>query len=169
MIYEVAIGGKVYCVDLIRDGGGHGDGWTCKLNGREVPLNVAPTQEGILSILIEGKSFEVRQEVTAAENNIVLGNQRFAAVVKDPRSLQSRRSADAGGEGPRKITAPMPGKVVRIMAAVGAEVEAGQAVIVIEAMKMQNELKSPRKGMLKKLSVAEGAAVEAGQSLAEIE
>ena len=52
---------------------------------------------------------------------------------------------------------------------VGSEVEAGQAVIVIEAMKMQNELKSPRKGILKKLSVAEGAAVEAGQVLAEVE
>jgi biotin carboxyl carrier protein len=63
----------------------------------------------------------------------------------------------------------MPGKVVRITAMVGSEVEAGQAVIVIEAMKMQNELKSPRKGILKKLSVAEGAAVEAGQVLAEVE
>jgi len=165
MIYEVGIGEKIYHVDLIREG----EGWSCKLDGRPVPINVVATQAGILSILIDGKSFEVKHEVTTAENNIVLGNQRFAALVRDPRSLQSRRATDAGGQGPRKITAPMPGKVVRIMAVVGAEVEAGQAVIVIEAMKMQNELKSPKKGIVKKLSVAEGAAVEAGQALAEVE
>ena len=165
MIYEVSVGEKVYRVDLVRES----EGWACKLDGRPVAINVAPTQEGTLSILLNGKSYEIKREVTAAENNIVIGSQRFPTVVRDPRSLSSRRTADAGGQGPKKITAPMPGKVVRITAVVGSEVEAGQAVIVIEAMKMQNELKSPRKGILKKLSVAEGAAVEAGQVLAEVE
>ena len=99
----------------------------------------------------------------------MIGSQRFSTAVRDPRSLRSRRTTETGGRGPKKITAPMPGKVVRITAMVGSEVEAGQAVIVIEAMKMQNELKSPRKGIIKKLSVAEGAAVEAGQVLAEVE
>ena len=165
MIYEVSIGEKVFRVDLVREG----EGWACKLDGRPVPINVAPAQEGTLSILLNGKSYEVKQEITATESNVVIGSQRFSTVVRDPRSLRSRRTTDAGGQGPRKITAPMPGKVVRITAMVGSEVEAGQAVIVIEAMKMQNELKSPRKGILKKLSVAEGAAVEAGQVLAEVE
>jgi biotin carboxyl carrier protein len=63
----------------------------------------------------------------------------------------------------------MPGKVVRIVAPVGTEVEAGQSVLVIEAMKMQNELKSPKKGIVRKLNVSEGAAVEAGQALAEVD
>jgi biotin carboxyl carrier protein len=165
MIYEVGIAGKTFRVDLVRNG----DSWICKLDGQEVPLNVAATQAGTLSLLIEGKSYEAKQEVTSAESNVVIDNQRFAAVVKDPRSLQSRKATDSGSHGPQKLKAPMPGKVVRIMVAVGDEVEAGQAVIVIEAMKMQNELKSPKKGLLKKLSVAEGAAVEAGQVLAEVE
>jgi biotin carboxyl carrier protein len=165
MIYEVSIGAKVYRVDLARNG----EGWTCTLNGRQMPINVITIQGGTLSILLDGKSYEVKQEVTTAENNIVLGNQRFATLVRDPRSLQSRRITDAVGQGPRKITAPMPGKVVRIMAAPGAEVEAGQAVIVIEAMKMQNELKAPKSGVVKKINVAEGAAVDAGQALAEVE
>jgi biotin carboxyl carrier protein len=63
----------------------------------------------------------------------------------------------------------MPGKVVRILAPPGTEVEAGQPVLVIEAMKMQNVLKSPKKGKVKRLAVGEGAAVEAGQVLAEVE
>jgi biotin carboxyl carrier protein len=63
----------------------------------------------------------------------------------------------------------MPGKVVRVLASIGDALEAGQPVLVIEAMKMQNELKSPKRGMLKKLNVTAGAAVEAGQALAEVE
>jgi pyruvate carboxylase subunit B len=68
-----------------------------------------------------------------------------------------------------KIKAPMPGKVVRVLAGVGTPVEAGQSVLVIEAMKMQNELKAPKTGVVKKINVAEGAAVDAGQALAEVE
>jgi biotin carboxyl carrier protein len=63
----------------------------------------------------------------------------------------------------------MPGKVVRIVAPPGTDVEAGQPVLVIEAMKMQNELKAPKKGKVKRIVVSEGAAVEAGQTLAEVE
>jgi len=94
---------------------------------------------------------------------------RFRASVRDPRSLRSRRRVGDSAEGIKRISAPMPGKVVRILAPVGTEVEAGQPVLVIEAMKMQNELKSPKRGRVKKINVAEGAAVEAGQALAEIE
>jgi pyruvate carboxylase subunit B len=68
-----------------------------------------------------------------------------------------------------KIKAAMPGKVVRVLAGVGTQVEAGQSVLVIEAMKMQNELKAPKTGVVKKINVAEGAAVDAGQALAEVE
>jgi biotin carboxyl carrier protein len=63
----------------------------------------------------------------------------------------------------------MPGKIVRILAPAGTAVEAGQGVLVIEAMKMQNEMKSPKKGTIKRLTVKEGAPVEAGQVLAEVE
>jgi pyruvate carboxylase subunit B len=68
-----------------------------------------------------------------------------------------------------KIKAPMPGKVVRILAPAGTQVENGQSVLVIEAMKMQNELKAPKSGVVKKINVEEGAAVDAGQALAEVE
>jgi biotin carboxyl carrier protein len=165
VIYEVAIAGKTRKVELTRSG----SGWQCKLDGRELLLDVVATQDGVLSLLLSGKSYEVKQESAAGETNIVVGSLRFSASVRDPRSLRSRRAAASGGEGPRKISAPMPGKVVRILAPVGAAVEAGQGMVVIEAMKMQNELKSPKKGTVKKLNVSEGAAVEAGQTLAEVE
>lgn len=165
MIYDVSIAGKIHRVELLREG----QGWYCKLDGRELPLDVVSTQNGLLSILVNGKSYEVRQESIASETNIVVGGERFGAVVRDPRSLRSRRSSGAGEEGIKKITAPMPGKVIRIIAPAGTQVEAGQGVLVIEAMKMQNEMKSPKKGTVKKIKAAEGEAVEAGQVLAEIE
>lgn len=165
MIYEVTVADKTHRIELQREGAG----WRCKFDGQEMRVDAVATQGGVLSLLIDGKSYEVKLENTGAETNIVLGRQRFPVQVRDPRSLRSRRTAAADGAGPRKITAPMPGKVVRILATVGTEVEAGQGVVVIEAMKMQNELKSPKKGTVSKLNVKEGAAVEAGQSLAEVE
>lgn len=165
MIYEVTIGGKTRKVELERAG----SNWRCKLDGREFPLDVILVQNDVLSILLDGRSYEVKQEISPTQSNIVVGSERFEAAARDPRSLSSRRRAGAGEEGLRKVIAPMPGKVVRILAPAGTQVEAGQSVIVIEAMKMQNEMKSPKKGTVKKINVIEGAPVEAGQVLAEVE
>jgi biotin carboxyl carrier protein len=123
----------------------------------------------MLSLLLQGKSYEVKQETVGAESNVIVGQERFSVSVRDPRSFRSRRRSGASEQGVMKIKAPMPGKVVRILAPAGSQVEIGQSVVVIEAMKMQNELKAPKTGVVKKISVAEGAAVEAGQALAEVE
>ena len=165
MIYEVTITGTTHKVELFRVE----SGWRCKLDGNELPLDVTSIQSGVLSILVNGKSYEVKQETTATETNIVIGRERFGAVVRDPRSFRSRKGTGAAEEGVKKLTAPMPGKVVRILAPLGSAVEAGQGILVIEAMKMQNEMKSPKKGTVKRIATTEGAAVEAGQVLAEVE
>jgi len=165
MIYEVKVADRVHRVELEKIE----SGWHCKVDGQETPLDAVSTQDGVLSLLLDGKSYEIKQENTGTDFNIVVGGLRFPTQIRDPRSLRSRRGADSGTEGVKKIVAPMPGKVVRILAQPGTAVEHGQGVIVIEAMKMQNELKSPKKGIVKKLTVHEGAAVEAGQSLAEVE
>lgn len=165
MIYNVKVGEKEYRVELSHSI----SGWQCKVDGREFPLDVVPLSAGALSMLVDGKSYEVHRESGTDETSIVVGRERFNVQVRDPRSLRSRGERDGGAHGPRKITAPMPGKVVRIIAPVGTEVEPGQAVLVIEAMKMQNELKAPKKGRVRSMNVAEGAAVEAGQTLAEVE
>jgi len=165
MIYEVTIAEKTYRVELTRNG----DQWKCLLGDHEWPLDVVSVQDGVLSLLVDGKSYEVKQETVGTEAGVVVGHERFSVLVQDPRSFRSRRRAGVSEQGIKKLTAPMPGKVVRILAGIGDTVEAGQSVIVIEAMKMQNELKAPKNGVVKKINVAEGAAVEAGQSLAEVE
>ncbi|MGC2696779.1 MAG: biotin/lipoyl-containing protein [Candidatus Angelobacter sp.] len=165
MIYEVTIANKIHRVELHRSG----VGWQCRLDGRELLLDVISAQNGVLSLLLDGKSYEIKQESDGTDTDIVVGHQRFNASVRDPRSFRSRAQTGAAEQGVKKIRAPMPGKVVRLLATAGSTVEAGQSVIVIEAMKMQNELKAPKSGMVKKINVKEGAAVEAGQTLAEVE
>ena len=98
-----------------------------------------------------------------------MGDQPYTAEVRDPRSLRGRKLRADHGKGVRRLVAPMPGKVVRFLVGENAPVEAGQGVVVVEAMKMQNEIKSPKKGIVVKLAVAEGAAVNAGDVLAIVE
>ncbi|HLY99429.1 MAG TPA: biotin/lipoyl-containing protein, partial [Candidatus Angelobacter sp.] len=141
----------------------------CKVDGHSMPANTVMTRHGVLSLILDGRSYQIMQETSASETTIIIGQERFSAALRDPRSLRSHRGAGSGSKGPQKIIAPMPGKVIRILASAGDEVQAGQGLVIIEAMKMQNELKSPRQGKVKKILIEEGALTEPGQIVAEIE
>ena len=95
--------------------------------------------------------------------------RRLPVWLIDPKRLRGARAGAGPEAGRAQITAPMPGKVVRVLVEQGQEVEAGQPVVVVEAMKMQNELKSPKAGTVVALRAATGATVNAGDILAEIE
>ena len=128
------------------------------------------TARDVLSIIHNGISFEAKREYSLlGETHIIIGSERFLAEVRDPRSLRSRRAAAGPEAGPAKILAPMPGKVVRVIAAEGDEVEAGQGLVVVEAMKMQNEIKATKKGKVTKIAVTEASAVNAGDLLVIVE
>ncbi len=105
-----------------------------------------------MSVLVGGNAYEIKRERSLqGELHMVIGSARYAVDVQDPRSLRTRRAAGGAEAGPQKVTAPMPGKIVRIMVAEGDEVKAGQGIIVMEAMKMQNEMKSPKDGRVQKI------------------
>lgn len=164
MIYDVSIDGKSYRLELNRADGR----WTCRLDGQEVELDAVLARPDVLSLRIGNKAYEVKCERVSGDLHLWVGSARFGAEVRDPRSLRSRSHA-ADDRGPKKLTAPMPGKVVRILAAEGSSVEAGAGVLVVEAMKMQNEVKSPKQGIVQKIMVEEGAAVNSGDVLAVVE
>ncbi|HEX9456960.1 MAG TPA: acetyl-CoA carboxylase biotin carboxyl carrier protein subunit, partial [Candidatus Acidoferrum sp.] len=96
------------------------------------------------------------------------GTQEFSAEVLDPRAWRGRRHGVLEAEGRQQILSPMPGKVVRVLVKPGETVEAGQGLLVIEAMKMQNEIRSPKSGIIERLLAAEGQAVNAGEVLAVV-
>jgi biotin carboxyl carrier protein len=167
MIYNVNIGGVTYRLDLDLD---RATGrWRCLVDGLEVGMDAVLVQPDVLSILIDGRAHQIRRERRATDLHIWVGDQPHAAEVSDPRSLRGRQVRADGNEGPRPLLAPMPGKVVRFLVGENSPVEAGQGVVVVEAMKMQNEIKSPKKGTVLKLAVSEGAAVIAGDVLAIVE
>ena len=122
----------------------------------------------VLSIRLGNQAYEVKCENVGGEMHLWVGSARFAAEVRDPRSLRGRTRA-VDDTGPKKLTAPMPGKIVSVLVSVGDEVTAGAGVMVVEAMKMQNEIKSPKKGTIQKILVSAGAAVNAGDVLAIVE
>ena len=164
MTYDIAIDGKNYRLDLNRQEGG----WSCRLDGREVEVDAVLARPDVLSLRIGNQAYEVKCERVGGDLHIWVGSVRFAAEVRDPRSLRGRvRAVD--DHGPKKLTAPMPGKIVRVLVSQGDEVETGAGVLVVEAMKMQNEIKSPKKGTIQKILVREGAAVNAGDVLAIVE
>jgi len=98
---------------------------------------------------------------------IVIDGYRFEMEVRDPRRW-SRKDAARGADGLETVAAPMPGKIVRVLVAPGDEVEAGQGLLVVEAMKMQNEMKASRAGRILSVTVKAGATVAAGEVLATI-
>jgi biotin carboxyl carrier protein len=164
MTYDVTINGRSYRLELIRED----NGWSCRVDGRAVEVDAVEVRPDVLSLRIANLAYEVKCERVAGELYLWVGSERFAVQIRDPRSLRGRSRA-TDDQGPKKLTAPMPGKVVRILVAQGVEVEAGTGVLVVEAMKMQNEIKSPKKGTIQKIMVVEGAAVNSGDVLAIVE
>lgn len=128
-------------------------------------FSVEQVDASTYSVLIEGRSYRAQ---VSAEGEIIVNGRTFRVDVQDPRKLRGRGSADSAG-GRKTVTAPMPGRVVRILVEKGQEVEAGQGLIVVEAMKMQNEMKSPKAGKVLEIRTTSGAAVSAGEALLVIE
>jgi biotin carboxyl carrier protein len=140
-----------------------------QLDGKAVEADAVQINANTISILLNGQSFEVHV-APALDGKLKLqtGPHEFTAEVVDPRAWSGRKHNVLEAEGRQQITAQMPGKVIRILVKAGDAVEAGQGVVVIEAMKMQNELKSPKKGVVERVVVKEGQNVSAGEILCSV-
>ena len=165
MIYEITVDGKPHRLELERVE----NVWKCRLDERELLVDAVLARPDVLSLLIEGQSYEIKREQTATDLHLWVGSTRFAVELRDPRSLRSRRDGAGDASGPKQLVCPMPGKVVRVLVAEKSEVEVGQGIVVVEAMKMQNEIKSPKKGVVQKILAVPGANVNAGDVLAIVE
>ena len=143
---------------------------TCayELDGLEGRADIREIGPGVYSILLGARSFEVKIEYGEDGYSAVVGGRRYQIAVRDPRRL-SRGGAGLADAGPLKLTAPMPGRVVRVMVEEGQTVASGQGLVVVEAMKMQNEIKSPKAGVVKAVHIKQGGSVSAGQALLVVE
>jgi biotin carboxyl carrier protein len=165
MLYDITIDGKNYRLELERADGR----WRCRLDDQEIQMDAVLARRDVLSILVRGKAYEIKRERASSDMHLWVGSARYAVELRDPRSLRSRRAGIGDDKGPRELIASMPGKVVRVLLRENTSVEAGQGVLVVEAMKMQNEIKSPKKGIVQRIVAGEGVAVNAGDVLAIVE
>lgn len=168
MMVQLEVNGELRRVELVPD----------ELPGRfravldgekETEIQAHLLRPGVLSLHIAGKAYRCVLEEGPEGTVIHFAGARIPYRIDDPRSLKSRRSRAGGQEGPKAVTAPMPGRVIRVLVNKGDEVQAHQGIVVIEAMKMQNELKSPKAGRVIELRVQPGGTVAAGEVLAVVD
>jgi biotin carboxyl carrier protein len=159
-------GKKKHVVEL----NSRGDGYQVSLDGAPVDAHVVRLSPTSVSVILGGHSFEINVW-RAMDGTIKLqcGPQEYSAEVIDPQAWRGRKHGTLEVEGRAEILAPMPGKVVRMLVSAGDAVEAGQGLLVVEAMKMQNEIRSPKTGRVERVLVQEGQNVNAGEVLAWID
>src|ERR1700752_628255 len=143
-----------------------------ELDGRTYELELGQRHDRQLVMIFDGAVFYCRidGEITSgAPLDVSVGTTQHRLVLIDPKRLRSAAVAGAHAGGAARILAPMPGKIVRVMVEPGAQVEAGAGVVVVEAMKMQNEMKSPKAGVVASVNVEVGGTVNGGDGLVVIE
>ncbi|MEO8596792.1 MAG: biotin/lipoyl-containing protein [Candidatus Solibacter sp.] len=161
----LTIDGRSESIDLISPAPG------CRFQlGDAAPreANVKVAEPGVYTILLDGRSYDVFVEDAPSGMVVSVEGHRFEIEARDPRRW-SRKAAAAGMGAVQSIVSPMPGKVIRVLAAPGDQVAAGQDIVIVEAMKMQNELKAARAGKVLTVPAREGHTVSAGELLATLE
>ena len=170
MTFEIEIGGRTRTVAIEKAAAGT---YRVALDGR--PHDVDAARVGVYGLSLldrqSGGSCEVQVTPTSVPGEllITLGGRVVTASVNGRRTGRARADSGAGAHGEQAILAPMPGRVVRVLVSRGDEVAVRQPVVVVEAMKMENELRSPKAGRVKDVSVAPGTSVETGRILVVIE
>jgi biotin carboxyl carrier protein len=162
MKLHAELNNEKYDLEIKRDG----EKVFAKVNDRAYELAASEVEPNVYLLKYNNRIFQIY----VAPNGIVnLGNHQLEISMTDPKRLHSLKAAGAKSEGISEIRTAMPGKLVRILVEVGAEIKQGDGVLVVEAMKMQNEMKSPKDGIIKEIRFEEGATVNAGEVLAIIE
>jgi biotin carboxyl carrier protein len=139
-----------------------------QVDGRAYTLEAKTVEPGVYWFNWNNRSVELSVIPAGDEYTVSVDGLRYPAEILDTRTAL-RKAAQQGQDGVVELRAPMPGKIVKILLQPGAEVTANQGVLVMEAMKMQNDVKSPKSGIVKRIAVQENAAVNAGDLLAVVE
>ena len=164
MIYHVTIGERTLVVEV--------EGGRVTVDGDPVEADLGRVGDGpVRSLLVDGASYRVAASASGGGVwDLHLGGRRVRAAVVDERTRAIRAMTGNGAAalGPRPVLAPMPGLVVRVEVAEGDTVRAGQGVVIVEAMKMENELRAEASGVVRRVHVREGEAVEKDQVLIEL-
>src|SRR4051812_34181057 len=141
---------------------------TANVDGRSYDLELIRADEHGILLLDQGRVYDCRvdgQLRSGANVNVTIGARCYPVTLVDPKRLRGAVASGAHGDGAARVLAPMPGKVVRVLIEAGQQVEAGDGIVIVEAMKMQNEMKSPKAGVIASINVEVGVTVNGGDLL----
>ena len=165
MIYDAVVGGRSLRVEV--RGGAKEGRYIAVLSGREIEVDVRESGPHAMSLLVGSRSHEIALERVEGGYRVAIdGDVLDVSLLEAARGTAAPRRASGATA---RVQAPMPGKIVRVLADPGDEVAAGQGLVVMEAMKMENEIRAPRAGRVKEAPVREGQAVETGALLVLLE
>jgi biotin carboxyl carrier protein len=163
MIYEVTVGERSRAIEVTVQG----EGFSVRIDGADaVYVDVRKPTPHVLSVLCGGLSYEVGLKRNKEAWDVDIYGTTHEVHAVDPRRKALRL---AGGSEQGLLKTAMPGRVIRLLVEPGQEVSKGDPIIVVEAMKMENEMKAPSDGVIVKIHVEEGEAVEAGSPLILVE
>ena len=162
MTYDVEVRGHKHTLSVEHR---HGSSEQFLLDGRPCVADARFLSPRVLSLLIDGRSYRVVFDPRLGAEAVVVGEHRMPFTIADPRSLRSQKRTSPSESGALSITAPMPGLILKLLVTVGDVVKTDQPLVVMEAMKMQNELKASRSGRVTRVLVKAGATVQAGKLL----
>lgn len=168
MKLQAEVDGSEYSVEITRDG----DKIFARVDGRQYELEASEPEPNVYLLKHDGKIFEIfalPDPAAGSHINVQAGNTELPVTIIDPKRLRGSVGADENESGRAEIKTAMPGKVVRILVTENDSIQKGDGIIVVEAMKMQNEMKSPKDGVVTTIKVSEGDTVGAGDVLVVIE
>jgi biotin carboxyl carrier protein len=140
------------------------------VGGATREAQVSEPEPGLFTVIINDRVYRCAlEESPGGAVEVIVNGKRIPVAARDKKHLRGQAGAGASASGQIKLVSPMPGKVVRALLKAGDEVAAHQGVLVVEAMKMQNEVQSPKAGKIVEIKVSEGQTVNAGETLAIIE
>jgi biotin carboxyl carrier protein len=168
--FDIEVNGHTRVVSIERAAAGR---YRVVVDGQASEVDAVRIGPFGLSLLLDGggisREVQVAPAGTPGDMLVWIDGRTVAATVNGRRTGRGGADIGAGARGDQAIVAPMPGRVVRVLVAAGDPVTARQPVVVVEAMKMENELRSPKDGRVKEVAVTPGASVEAGRILVVIE
>ena len=180
MMFEVAVGDRVRTVSVVRKGAL----LHVTVDGHTRVVDAQRLSDTALSLLVQNgnggppvQSIDAAfaAQTTAGDFDVHLAGRTVTVQVRPSTSMSRQgassalRTGQPGASGPQRVTSPMPGKIVRLLVKTGDQVKAKQGLVVVEAMKMENELRAARDGRVREVSVAEGQSVDAGAVLLVVE
>jgi biotin carboxyl carrier protein len=166
MKIELEIDGQIIEAEFTLSGG------AARLSFGDVArqAQVSEPEPGLFTVIINDRVYRCAlEESPSGAVEVIVNGKRIPVAARDKKHLRGQSGAGAGASGQVKLASPMPGKVVSVLLKAGEEVAARQGVLVVEAMKMQNEVQSPKAGKIAEIKVSEGQTVNAGETLAVIE